>query len=960
MKGDLIAQVKINYHHIQNILMSNYYICFYRFDKEKGSLKSLFFINVKDTSDNFFYGSFSIATEFSPDGNKFYITTTNGPYRIYQYDLTKLDKESVESSQILVASLENEYGGHLPQIHGGHLPQIRLAPNGKIYLTRYYNQYFNDTDVESPLYVINKPNLTGDSCDFQTQGTNFTDKAWPRNLPERVRGIFDFDVKIDIVSACIDDTLILTAQSTPDLTGNSYQWTLPDGSQLTGKTIKFDNASYSNEGTYIVRVDINSTIRYDTITVILNEKPKAKISGRLSLCKNSTTTLYSEEEMGGYTYYWSTGQTSPSITVNQAGTYILTVTNGNSCSASDTVEVIYNSDLLFNIVGSDRICLGDTLTLGADINDSDLIYEWSTGQTTPTINIVSGGTYILNLRNSFGCIGSDTLTVSQYNSPTVEFSSSYYKLCQGDSLTIQPINIDENNDYIWSDGVIGYTRTITENAQLYLISTNSDFCSDTAYLSVEFIAQPISKIIADNLEVCSGNTITLTADNYNTSFTYLWNTGQTTPSIEVKKSGVYTLIVSNDGQCSDTSSIEVIIHPPLTLELLADNQSLCFGDSTAIYTKDNYKHYYWSTGDTSKSITVKIGGLYQLIVENEFGCRDTAQIKISSYSPELTYSQEELDFGELCIGESVTKTLQLTMKGSSSFTISSLTIDDPNYKLQSYKSIISEGETIEITVSFSPQLSSITPSELVLISTTPCYYEKRIPLKGAAHQTIKFELPKISSNSGDRIKIPISASLICLQPNQLTEEYELTVSIDKDYIKIDSISTGTIISNDIVGDNRVIKIRAIGSFYHNTTVINTLYGQSLIGGADIVPISLTEVNISKPNYQYIIEDGNLSVTGCVNTLSEILIFSPTKLTISPNPSFQDIDISISSQEEGHFQLLIIDILGNVIYKQTYDKSNRNYEQQSYHLSSEQLINGTYNVLLISPWYRLSEQLLIMR
>jgi len=61
---------------------------------------------------------------------------------------------------------------------------------------------------------------------------------------------------------------------------------------------------------------------------------------------------------------------------------------------------------------------------------------------------------------------------------------------------------------------------------LYLIAKSQNRCTDTAFVKVEVLEMPVASILADKTEVCFGEKIILTAENYNPEFEYIWSNGE--------------------------------------------------------------------------------------------------------------------------------------------------------------------------------------------------------------------------------------------------------------------------------------------------------------------------------------------------------------------------------------------------------------------------------------------------
>ncbi len=933
-----------------------------------GSISSLLYFDLDVPT----YPEGILNFEFSEDGKKFYVIaggdlTYNNDLdeeensklirnSLWQYDLSIMEADAINNSKKLIKKNSEWRDYDTPRY--GDMRYLELAPNGKIYIARNTKGGRGPTFVE--FSAITKPNLSGDSCGFELFGSNgllFTGSNDEFiNMP---RGQFSFDVKINATTTCEGEELIVTADALPDITANKYIWILPDGSTMTGKTIRIPNAKVNNSGMYYVKVDINSVIREDSSFVRVYPKPKAEISGNLSFCKEGTTVLNANSGES-YKYKWSNGSTSQSITVNRAGQYWVMVENGFGCQSYDTVTVENINDIAFEFTTSDKLCLGDTLLLATNLEGSDFTFEWSTGEITPDILITKGGKYILRVVSKSGCEGIDSIFINEYEKSEVSFAQQIYTICEGESLTIKPLKILANTEYLWSDGIEGAERTFTESAELILIAISENGCLDSAQVTINALEMPKSVILASEIEVCAGETITLTAEDFNPKYQYNWSNGEIGESISVNKSGTYQLIVSNSNYCSDTSEVNVIVHPALDLQILADNTNLCFGEETRLYTEKEYSTYLWSSGETSESISVSKAGTYKLWATNSFGCIDSAEIIITKYDAALSVDTDNFEFDDLCIGESQSKIINITLSSGEMFNISEITTKSDSYEIQYDNQVLTNGETIEVIVNFQPTEAGYYDDELVIKSVDPCDYELIIPIKASAKQIIRYTLGEIQAEPGDYIKIPINAEIVCPAPQNIHLDYELEITIDKNYFLPDSVGYGKILSNETIGNNRVIRISSDAIFMQHRTEINALYGTALIGGDDIAPIEIVDATFSKERYFYEVEEGSLQVEGCVNEISGLQMFVPTGMTITPNPSDRGVKVQLKSQEEGTFKLSIYDIQGRKVAENGFVKTNRNFEIREFYFDTIELGNGTYTLHLEAPWTYLKEQIVIMR
>ncbi|MFN0275901.1 MAG: T9SS type A sorting domain-containing protein [Chitinophagales bacterium] len=143
----------------------------------------------------------------------------------------------------------------------------------------------------------------------------------------------------------------------------------------------------------------------------------------LSLCNGSSVTINGTASGGTapYTYSWSTGATTPSITVSPivSTTYTLTVTDALGNTDFDDV-VVYTHPVPTANAGADQTitqgygptCV--TLT-GSGTGGSDpKTYLWSTGATTASISVcpTATTTYTLTVTDYYGCSSTDNVVVT--------------------------------------------------------------------------------------------------------------------------------------------------------------------------------------------------------------------------------------------------------------------------------------------------------------------------------------------------------------------------------------------------------------------------------------------------------------------------------------------------------------------------------------------------------------------
>jgi gliding motility-associated-like protein len=146
----------------------------------------------------------------------------------------------------------------------------------------------------------------------------------------------------------------------------------------------------------------------DTVTVTnVHALPVVTLDKDPGICRGATKTL----QAGNFiSYQWSTGADTPAITVNDLGSYSVTVTDFNGCKGSDTAHITTVRPLPTGFLPADTtMCSYGTLELKS--LESFSRYQWSTGESKSAIRIESPNTYWLQVTDRFGCIGADSITV---------------------------------------------------------------------------------------------------------------------------------------------------------------------------------------------------------------------------------------------------------------------------------------------------------------------------------------------------------------------------------------------------------------------------------------------------------------------------------------------------------------------------------------------------------------------
>jgi hypothetical protein len=154
----------------------------------------------------------------------------------------------------------------------------------------------------------------------------------------------------------------------------------------------------------------------------------------VTVCPGQSTTLTAS---GGTTYQWSNGATTASTVVSPSATttYVVTVTQPGCGTDTDDVTVVVEPFSPAIELSAAGICPGGSVTLSVNVPATS--YLWSTGATTPTIDVSSPGVYSVTVGTAAGCTGTAQVTVQPLPEPSVSVSVGNSQVCEGDCATVQ-------------------------------------------------------------------------------------------------------------------------------------------------------------------------------------------------------------------------------------------------------------------------------------------------------------------------------------------------------------------------------------------------------------------------------------------------------------------------------------------------------------------------------------------
>jgi hypothetical protein len=398
---------------------------------------------------------------------------------------------------------------------------------------------------------------------------------------------------------CVGESTILTASG-----ASTYVWN--DGVTLNPRTV-----SPTTTTTYTATGNDGFCTSAGSTTITVNALPTVEITGTLTYCAGSTTTLTATAGLSSY--LWSTGATTQSINVT-AGSYTVTGTDSNGCSATSSASTVVEYPLpTVSISGTLEFCAGQSTVLTATAGLSS--YLWSNGETTQAITVTSGGSYSVTGTDSNGCSNNDSVSVTEHALPTVSISGTL-SFCAGANTILTASGA---STYLWSTGETTASITVSTGGSYSVTGTDANGCSALDSASVTEYSLP-SVSISGTLSYCAGASTTLDAGAGFAS--YSWSSGETTQTISAT-AGNYTVTVTDSNGCSNTSAQVTVTELALPTVAISGTLSYCAGSNTTLTATAGLSSYLWSSGETTQSITATAGS-YTVTGTDANGCSNTS------------------------------------------------------------------------------------------------------------------------------------------------------------------------------------------------------------------------------------------------------------------------------------------------------------------------------------------------
>ena len=367
-----------------------------------------------------------------------------------------------------------------------------------------------------------------------------------------------------------------------------------------------------------------------------------------------------------YTYAWSNSSTQEDPTNLIAGSYSVTVTDANGCTANTNVTVTQPAAPLTLSTSQINVdCFGNntgSIDLTPAGGTSQYAYAWSNNTTNEDPSGLLAGTYNVLVTDAQGCTATTSISISEPAAPLTLSTTQINVDCFGNntgSVDLSPSGGTQQYTYSWSNNASSQDLTGLIAGQYNVLVTDLQGCTATTSVTISEPAASLSLSTVPVDVLCYGNntgSIDLLVAGGTGPFGYAWSNNSITEDIVNLTAGTYNVVVTDNNGC--TLATNAVINQPLApLTLTATQANMgCFSsgigsiDLTPAGGTTPY-NFAWSNNTTLEDPTNLAAGNYNVLVTDAHGCTNTIQQTV------LEYALPNVNAGPnvaICIGNNVT------------------------------------------------------------------------------------------------------------------------------------------------------------------------------------------------------------------------------------------------------------------------------------------------------------------
>ncbi|MDX6191729.1 T9SS type A sorting domain-containing protein [Flavobacterium sp. Fl-318] len=437
-----------------------------------------------------------------------------------------------------------------------------------------------------------------------------------------------------------------TVSATGGTGSYTYSWSPSGGTAAT--------AAGLTAGTYTATVtDANGCTATQSFTLTQPAPLVASDGGQTNVSCNSgsngSATVSVTGGTGSYTYTWApTGGTAATATGLTAGTYTVTVEDGNGCTTTQSFTITEPTLLVASDGGQTNVSCNSgangSATVSATGGTGTYTYSWvPSGGTAATATGLTAGTYTAIVTDANGCTATQSFTITEPTAIVAAPVAQTNIACNGGatgSATVTATGGTGTYTYSWTPaGGTAATATGLTAGTYTATVTDANGCSATQSFTLTEPTAIIASAAAQNNVSCNGGangTATVSATGGTGAYTYSWApTGGTADTASGLTAGTYTATVTDANGCTGTQSFTITEPAALVASQGGQTNVSCNSGSNGSATVSvtggtgSYTYTWAPTGGTADTASGLTAGTYTVTVTDANGCTTTQSFTIT-------------------------------------------------------------------------------------------------------------------------------------------------------------------------------------------------------------------------------------------------------------------------------------------------------------------------------------------
>lgn len=366
---------------------------------------------------------------------------------------------------------------------------------------------------------------------------------------------------------------------------------------------------------------------------------------------NGSITLSPSGGVAPYSYTWSNGATTSSVSNLTAGTYTVTVVDHSKCSATRT----FNMTAYMRVMNLSTTAAGDTCNASIGKATVTVVsngvapysYSWNNGQTTATATGLAAAAYTVTVTDANGCMANTSATITNIGTQIQQNAIVSQPLCPntGGTIAISPSGgTAALYRVLWSNGAS--TNSISSLAAGTYTATvyGSNGCRSSVSYSINAAPAAITANAAFSTPLCYGGqgSITInpsggTGPNYSAQ----WNNGVSGMTNANISAGNYSVTITDQNNCSATQILTLNPGPVINAAANITAPICTTANGVLQMNPSNGRapyQYLWSNGDTAATRSGLAAGAYYITVTDANGCTAAQTFNLSAYMRPVTLS----------------------------------------------------------------------------------------------------------------------------------------------------------------------------------------------------------------------------------------------------------------------------------------------------------------------------------